>query len=323
MKRALVIGKFMPVHAGHIALIRFAAAHSDEVIVSMSYTAHDPIPHTLRFLWLQEIFKAEQKIRIALVHDDFDDEFLPWPIRTKQWAVFLSKQYPKADYVVSSEAYGEPLAQHLGAAHLSFDPARKQVPVSASLIRSKPFHYWPYIPTEVRPYFVKKICFYGPESTGKSVMATALAAHYQTETVPEVAREILTDNVFSLEDIIRIGQAQTQRVVEKTKTADKILFCDTDLITTQLYCRHYLHDVPQILYELEKQVHYDQYFLFDIDVPWVADGMRDLSDRRQEMFQVFKHELDKREIPYVLVQGSWEQRQEQIKSVIDRMLSDQ
>lgn len=320
MKRALVIGKFMPVHAGHVALIRFAATHGDEVIVSMSYTQHDPISHELRFSWLQEIFQEEKNIHVALVHDDFDDESLPWPVRTKLWAGFLSKKYPKVDCVVSSESYGELLAAHLGVEHVSFDPARKQVPVSATLIRQRPFEYWQYIPQPVRPYFVKKICFYGPESTGKSVMSRYLAEYYHTEAVPEVARELLTNNDFSVEDIIRIGQAQTQRVLEKTKTANKILFCDTDVITTQVYCRHYLHQVPDILYDLEKQVQYDQYFLFDIDVPWVADEMRDLGERRLEMFRVFEHELDKRKIPYVLVSGSWQERQELIKSVIDRQI---
>lgn len=322
MKRALVIGKFMPVHAGHIALIRFAAAHSDEVIVSMSYTEQDPIPHELRYQWLREIFKEENTIQVATVHDDFDDESLPWPERSKLWADFLTNKYPPVDFIVSSEAYGELVAQHLGAQHLSFDPDRKQVPVSASQIRQKPFQYWQYIPAVVRPYFVKKICFYGPESTGKSVMAKYMAEYYHTESVPEVAREIVSNNDFSLEDIIRIGQAQTQRVLDTAKTANKLLFCDTDLITTQIYCRHYLHHIPEELYDLEKQVHYNQYFLFDIDVPWVADGMRDLASRRREMFNVFKQELDQREIPYVLVSGSWEERQELIKTLVDGMLSE-
>jgi HTH-type transcriptional repressor of NAD biosynthesis genes len=34
MIRGLVIGKFMPVHNGHIALINFAASQCDELIVS-------------------------------------------------------------------------------------------------------------------------------------------------------------------------------------------------------------------------------------------------------------------------------------------------
>src|SRR6516165_2870543 len=106
------------------------------------------------------------------------------------------------------------------------------------------------------------ICFYGPESTGKSTMAKHFAELYDTEFVPEVAREIISSNDFSIDDIIRIGHAQTERVKEKLKTADKFLFCDTDLITTQIYSKKYLGVIPEILFKLENEIQYDKYFLF-------------------------------------------------------------
>lgn len=322
MNRGLVIGKFMPVHAGHIALIQFASSLCDELIVSMSYQADDVIPGQLRFSWLQEIFKDNPKVKPALVNDDFDDESLAWPERTQVWAEFLKKRYGKIDVMVSSEEYGTFLDEHLGAVHIPFDPARKQVPVTATLIRERPFTYWQYIPQIVRPYFVKKVCFYGPESTGKSVMSKKLAEYFHTGFVPEVAREIVSTNEFSLEDIVKIGYAYVDRVLEKTSSANKILICDTDLITTQIYCRHYLGSVPPVLYELERKICYDKYFLFDIDVPWVADGMRDLSDSRQSMFEVFKHELEIRRISYLLVQGNYEEREAFVKSELNRIITD-
>lgn len=163
---------------------------------------------------------------------------------------------------------------------------------------------------------VKLVCFYGPESTGKSVMAKKMAEKYRTEFVPEVARELITSNHFNREDIIMIGRAQTERIFQKVRKANKILFCDTDLITTQIYSRQYLKVVPPILYELEKMVEYDAYFLFDIDVPWVSDGLRDLGDerKREAMQAIFKGELDRRNISYVNVRGEWEEREK----IIDR-----
>lgn len=157
------------------------------------------------------------------------------------------------------------------------------------------------------------ICLYGPESTGKSEMAKRLAARFHTVYVPEVAREMISSNDFNREDIIAIGREQTARVFEKLKTANKVLFCDTDLITTQIYSRQYLQVVPPILYQLESMIQYDYYFLFDVDVPWVEDGLRDLGEKRSEMFQVFKTELERRKIPYTLVTGNWQQREETIR----------
>ena len=169
---------------------------------------------------------------------------------------------------------------------------------------------------------VKKVCFYGPESTGKSFMAKKMAEKYKTEFVPEVAREFITSNDFNREDIIVIGRAQTERIFQKARKANKILFCDTDLITTQIYSRQYLKVVPPILYELEKMIEYDRYFLFDIDVPWVNDGLRDLGDekKREVMYEIFKNELDRRNIPYVKVQGDWDEREKIILKEISKLI---
>ncbi len=158
---------------------------------------------------------------------------------------------------------------------------------------------------------IQLVCFNGPESTGKSVMAQKMAGYFNTEYVPEVARELITSNDFTVEDVIRIGKAQTERVIEKLKIANRYLFCDSDLITTQIYSQHYLNEVPESLYELEKQITYDHYFLFDIDVPWVDDGLRDLGSetKRQAMFDIFKTELENRNIPYTRVQGNWSERE--------------
>lgn len=316
MKRGLVIGKFMPIHLGHIALIKFAASMCDELIVSMSYTPHDPIPANLRFNWLTEIFNDHPVVKPFLVEDDFDTENLPLTERTRIWAEFISRTYPPIDVLISSEEYGIPFAQHLKAVHLLFDPDREQIPVSATLIRSEPFKYWNFIPTQVRPYFVKKICLYGAESTGKSTLTLQLAERYNTTSVPEVAREFLTSNDFTVDDIIKIGHAQIDRIKEKVRIANKVLFCDTDTITTQIYSNHYLKTIPKVLYSLEKEITYDHYFLLDIDVGWVADGLRDLGDRREEMMNTFRAALEERSIPYTLVSGNWQQRLDTIEKVL-------
>jgi HTH-type transcriptional repressor of NAD biosynthesis genes len=169
---------------------------------------------------------------------------------------------------------------------------------------------------------IKLVCFYGSESTGKSFMAKKMADKYNTEFVPEVSRELISSNDFNREDIIMIGRAQTERIFQKARKANKVLFCDTDLITTQIYSRQYLKVVPPVLYELEKMVEYDLYFLFDIDVPWVNDGLRDLGDekKREEMYAIFKSELERRNIPYVKVEGDWEEREKIVVSEIKKLL---
>lgn len=312
----------MPLHVGHIALINFASEQCDEVIVSMSFTANDPIPAAIRFHWLQSQFASNKKIHPKLIADDFDHPEKPLIERTNEWATVIAKVYPKIDLIISSEAYGEPFANALGASHEEFDRPRKQNPISATQIRNEPFRHWKFIPEVVRPYFVKCICFFGAESTGKSTMAIKMAEKYQTIFVPEVAREILTSNDFSSEDIVKIGHAHHARIANAKKIANKILFCDTDVLTTQIYSEHYLNEIPPVLFEIERQTQYDKYFLFDIDVPWVSDGLRDLGDQRQQMHVKFKEALVLREIPFVTVQGNWQEREAIISKEIDKLLND-
>lgn len=320
MKRGLVIGKFMPLHKGHIALIAFAASQCDELIVSMSYTDTDPIDPQLRFNWIKEQFKNTPAIKPFIIKDDFDNEKLPLPERTAIWANKMLEVYPHIDMLISSEAYGQPFSQNLGAVHITFDIQRLAVPVSATAIRNKPLTNWQYIPAHIQPYFVKKICFYGPESTGKSTLAMKMAEHYNTVYVPEAARDILQSNDFGENEIIAIGKRQHQYIQEKSRQANKLLFCDTDAITTQIYARHYLGKTPDEIYTLEKHTTYDLYFLLDIDTPWVADPLRDQGHRRKEMMDIFRTELDIRGIDYVLVSGSFEEREKKVKEVVDEII---
>jgi len=321
LKKGLVFGKYLPVHTGHLALIEFAKSQCEQVIVSMSFTPNDPIDHTLRLGWLQKIFEGQPNIILVEKMDDYDDEGLPVFEATKLWAEFIRREFPDIEAFFCSEDYGEPLSFHLGLPCILFDKARLQISVSASKIRENPFAYWDFIPTVVRPHFVKKICLFGPESVGKTILSQKLAKHYDTTFVPEAAREILTSNDIDEAIITKIGRRQTDLVKEKTELANKLLFCDTDLITTQIYAKHYLGFVPELLPELEREVNYDLYFLLDIDLEWVYDPLRDLGHRRAEMHQIFKTELDKRQIKYISISGNWDNRMSKMIEEINKLLT--
>jgi HTH-type transcriptional regulator, transcriptional repressor of NAD biosynthesis genes len=151
---------------------------------------------------------------------------------------------------------------------------------------------------------------------GKSGLAIQLAEIFNTNYVLEQARNIIVTNDFSVAEIIKIGEAQTNATIEALEKANEVLFCDTDLITTQIYSQYYLNQVPEILFDLEKKVEFDLYFLLDIDIEWVADGLRDLGHKRKEMYHIFEAELARRNIDYVKVFGPWPNR---VKIVMDTL----
>ncbi|MBO0950717.1 adenylyltransferase/cytidyltransferase family protein [Fibrella forsythiae] len=150
----LVFGKFMPVHAGHLALIEFARQQCDQLIVSMSYTPDDPIPAAIRLVWLTELMAPYPSIEVVAEADDFHDPTLPLWEATKAWAEFIKKRFPTVSVFFASEEYGLPLAHHSKLRYVPFDPAREKVPVSATLIRQAPARYVRFIPDIVYSYFI-------------------------------------------------------------------------------------------------------------------------------------------------------------------------
>ena len=61
-----------------------------------------------------------------------------------------------------------------------------------------------------------------------------------------------------------------------SKKTDKIVFCDTDLLTTATYSKLYFNNYcDPLLDKYSKLNYYDLYLLMDIDIPWVKDDLRD------------------------------------------------
>jgi len=172
-----------------------------------------------------------------------------------------------------------------------------------------------------------KIVLFGPESSGKTTLCKQLAEHYNTLWVPEYAREYLQkkwddeQKVCEPEDLLPIAIGQMKLENNYTKKANKILFCDTDLLETKVYSEVYYQGYCDPLlnkYALKNQ--YDLYFLTYIDTPWEADDLRDRPNEREEMFEAFETALKLYKRPYVLLKGNKEARFKKAVNHIDELL---
>jgi len=208
-ENALIIGKFMPVHTGHLAMIESATRLASKTHVLLGALEGEPIPGPLRYSWLKEAVAS-----LGVVETHYTEEDLPTAAESSRevsrvWAAWLKKRFPAIDLIVSSETYGEYLAEYMGVAHFAFDPERVSVPVSATMIRDAPWRHWDRIPLPARPYFAKTVCVYGPESTGKTVLSEKLAARLGASWVPEMARLYIGED--NLERRISISSRPSTR----------------------------------------------------------------------------------------------------------------
>jgi len=75
-----------------------------------------------------------------------------------------------------------------------------------------------------------RVVLYGPESTGKTTLAKALAAHYRTLWVPEFARSYLQEKwdrqktVCTLADLPIIAQGQLAAENAAITQANRLIF---------------------------------------------------------------------------------------------------
>jgi NadR type nicotinamide-nucleotide adenylyltransferase len=231
---------------------------------------------------------------------------------------------PTPDLVFTSEAYGDELALRLGSRHICVDPMRSRVPVSGTAVRRDPLREWRFLPAPVRAHFARRVAVVGPESTGKTSMCAALAERYRTAWVPEFARAHLDVKgaPFGAEDLPIIARGQCAAEDRLARECDRVLFCDTDLVTTVLYAEHYLGAAPGWLRVAAIERSYALTLLLDVDVPWVPDPQRDLGHLRPQMLARFRAAIERRGAPYVLIRGGWDERLVQACAAVDRLLGE-
>ena len=123
---------------------------------------------------------------------------------------------------------------------------------------------------------VLRVSVVGGESTGKSSLVAALAQHYDTAYVPEFARDYLTihGSAYTPEQAPILAKGQMARELEYAQLADRVMFCDTDAMTTMLWSEYYFgRTVPEIV-ELAKMHVHDLYVLCANELEWEDDGLR-------------------------------------------------
>ena len=159
---------------------------------------------------------------------------------------------------------------------------------------------------------MKKIVITGPESTGKTTLAEALAQRLNAHLIPEYARSYVEklDRPYNYSDVEMIAQHQLE---EESRFSDSgvsgILLMDTWLIITKVWFEVVYGAAPGWI---EKEIATDNIDLFLVcapDIPWIADPIRENGgEMRLKLFDRYCKEIESHGFACEIVRGAGELR---------------
>jgi nicotinamide riboside kinase len=181
---------------------------------------------------------------------------------------------------------------------------------------------------------ILKIVVTGPESTGKTAMAGALAESLETLWSPEFARYYLAHlgRPYERNDLkmIGLGQKKWEKWFSEqiAKSSDKqILIADTDWTVLHIWeifrfekesprpsplAPHSSLLAPHSSLTWQKGYgapeNADLYLLCAPDFPWQPDPLREHPDERDTLFIMYENLLREIQAPYAVLSGSHETR---------------
>lgn len=152
--------------------------------------------------------------------------------------------------------------------------------------------------------------FTGPESSGKSTLATEISKLTGRILVPEFAREYLTNlnRNYKKEDLLLIAQGLYKIQEEAKKNNDNSLCFDTDLLTIKIWSEVKFGTCDSWIMDRLYSNSNSFYILCKPDFPWEYDALRENPDDREELFELYQKELETLNLPYQISEGRLEER---------------
>ncbi|OUW84964.1 MAG: hypothetical protein CBD74_03840 [Saprospirales bacterium TMED214] len=123
---------------------------------------------------------------------------------------------------------------------------------------------------------------------------------------------------------MRLAQLQYEaekKAIQSQESA--LILVDTNLINFVVWLTWENFTVPQWLVEAIKNQPYRYNLLLQVDVPWVNDGFRNISDQslRDKWFTLYAQTLDEYGLRYEVIDGDYTSRENMAKSLLQDWLT--
>ena len=164
---------------------------------------------------------------------------------------------------------------------------------------------------------MKTIVITGAECSGKTTLAKDLADHFKTDYCIEEARPFLQklNRKHTYSDVEELAKKQEEIQFKFINSQNNFALLDTDLLTIKIWLEDKFNQCPNCIDEkIQKLVTSRIYLLSSPSIPYEPDPLREDENRRAEIFEIYKTELEKLGAKYFIIEGY---KTERLKKSID------
>lgn len=315
-------GSFDPLHIGHIHDIIRAADMCEELYVMISWCeGRESTSKELRYRWILNSCKHLPNVHIMMVEDkatskeEYNTDYY-WEKGAADIKALIGKPINAVFCGNDYDGTGRFESLYNPESDVIYFP-REEVPISSTEIREWATDHWDYIPQVCKPYYTRKVLVLGGESTGKSTLVQNLALAYNTNFVSEIGRDtceyaggedyMIVDDLY--ENLIR----QKVNVMDASKSSNRILFVDTDALTTLFYAQFLLKSKSEkekcekLAGAIDAINDWDLIFFLEPTVEFVQDGTRNekIAADREKYSNEIKKLLDSHGRKYCCLDGNY------------------
>lgn len=173
-----------------------------------------------------------------------------------------------------------------------------------------------------------RIAIFGAESTGKTALTAALAAHFAEPWSLEFVREYwdAQGGAITAADLGAIARGQIAGEDAAAARARRAVFHDTELLTCVLWDDLLFPGAcpPWVRAEAETRARrVALWLLCDTDLPWSPDPQRCFPDAagRKMCRRLWRDTLEQRALPFAEINGSGPSRTAEAIAAVERLLA--
>lgn len=327
-------GSFDPIHMGHVNQIVKASSSCKELHIVLSYSkSRDKLDYKQRFQWLVEVTKDLENVSLHVIEDSQESkETYDWEYGANEIRKAVGKRinvvFCGSDYKGTNKF--EQLYKESKVVYMD----RGIVDISSTQIRNNPYKYWEYIPNIVKPYYTKKVLVLGGESTGKSTLVGNLANVFNTVYVEEVGRTVCEraqqEEMMLESDFYEIMIRHKELEYRKLREANKVLFIDTDCLTTLFY-QEFLYEnssnhetYKRLANAMNSLNSYDLILFLEVaGTEFIQDGTRNsnIEADRQKYSDMLENTLMESKVNYKKIGGDYNDRLNKSIQLVNTLFS--